>query len=225
MARRWPRQLKAQQHGCDLGRILVTIDDLKLLRQELQEDEVINNHLRFIVLPDRLKDFDDLRSLPNPDELEVRIESTEFVLTLGYDSARVQGDPYATAVVEHWARPLRTSKLSPRAWKQASKKGALLLAISGFAAWTYVKAVTNPGVWTIIGAALGTISMAASMLTLAFYISGKLRSHTIFYPGSREEFRKSDVDTRRHRRQLGVAVAAARLAATVAITVALLTKN
>ena len=209
----------------ELGRILVTIDDLAALRQIMAHIDKIDESrvtMQFGVSGSRMTDPEDLRELTDSEREVIRLLAPSVTVHLSPYGSLAFGDPKASkAVRDGWAHDRRTTRIPwgslPRRWFVAS--------VSFFALSTVVvsKAVVDfifqrvrhePFNWT------GPISLTAWLLTLSLVLGIYLRltrNSATVVPITLEKYRVERTERRRY--WITTGLAAAPLATGAAISI------
>ncbi|AXB47321.1 hypothetical protein [Amycolatopsis albispora] len=202
-----------------LGPLLVTIDDLRALRDlltEMGEAPVIEFSGGTIDTPD------DLRELSDSELLHITVKTAGVEITLSKQGARAVGQGNLVyAVHESWARTRQSSLGKSRRW-WAKYWGLLIAGISvvaGFTGttleWLPSDAQAAPWVFAVMfGVSGGMIAYGYSQMPMP----------TVVVPTTLDEFRKNRTLANRHWQTIAIAAIAACIAL-AGVLVAVLVKK
>lgn len=184
-----------------LGRVLVTIDDLRALRELLVAHG--SNEVIFEFLGGVFDDPEDVKSLSDVELTSIVVKAGAAQISLQADQCYVAGPPEMCEVIyNEWARSRRFNWLVPHERKNLT---FLLLLVTGFAA------VLALSVWASIQRSgwnwwlLVPVVLIAGMLILVAK-SARSGNYALVKPMSLDEARKEVVLGNRHRQTVVIAL-------------------
>jgi hypothetical protein len=213
------------RYRVDLGRILVTIDDIESLMTYLGRNEEDSDNIVVEFNAGYFTKAKDLSKI-SPAELDLLLlkNSKVQVILNTYSAAAIGDFQEAQGVSNSWAESLETKQKPPRVRKDEiatiiSASVLLILSVIAFAAFLLTQNVyLKVAQWYLrIGSAfslLGVLVLGLSIYILYIWDKRfKKSSYAIVVPHTRDEYRRNELSQKYPRRAWIVAIIAAAIAA------------
>lgn len=188
----------ARQH---LGRILVTIDDLKALVDVLVAQGQSPGEIRIGFDGGEIDEPEDLRSLTDEELLRLTVRTPKIEIVLDAVQAVAIGDAQLASAVEIWARrrqhmgrapgPSLGNRLLKKWWLPSVMSPSIAITV-----WLAIRDGLSTGfTWVVIGAQLLSIALILRVAALG----APPVSYAVIEPRTRDEVRKDSLAWKRHR--------------------------